>query len=840
MLLRRSWLFVFVAFGIAGPLTVANRQVVIYVDDDAPLGGDGTSWTTAYRYLQDALFVATSGDEIRVAAGIYKPDRDEAGHVSPGDRTATFQLISGVSIYGGYAGLAQPGDPNPRHVEAFETLLSGDLNGDDGPLFVGQFAACYSGEYAPLATGCEAFDLDEDGHVDSYDQLAFLDANHYGDNSYHVLTGSDADHTAILDGFIVAAGNADDFTQEKDASGGGMYNAYGRPTLANCTFSGNTALSHGGAMENTGQSNPTLTKCALSGNFAWIGGGMSTYSASNPLLTDCTFIDNAADEGGGMFNLHSSPSLTDCTFSANVAGRGGGMYNVVSSPTVVNGTFSENKSDDGGGMYNEVSSDPMLTGCIFSGNSAGTEGYSEGVGGGMANFSSSPSLTDCTFVGNTASPDGGGMANAGGSPSLTECKFIGNSANVRGGAMSNTGSDPTLDGCTFHRNTSSAYGGALYNYESDPTLIGCSFNDNTATDQGGGMYNFESSPTLSDCAFAWNTASSRGGGMYNISLSSPTLTDCLFRGNVTYGEYGGGGAIANSVHCAPILTDCTFADNVAGYGGGMHNVGAGPTVRNCAFADNIADFGGGLLNGISGSITLSNCTFCGNWANDDGGGVYNWSGSSTLVDCVLWGNSDSGGADESAQIYVDGGTIVVTYSLIQGLDTFASGAGNIDGDPLFVPGPAGCYYLSQTAAGQAADSPCVDAGSETAGNLGLDTMTTRADEGVDAGTVDMGYHYPVTAQPLIMGDFDRNGDVNLPDFAGLQGCFTNRGPLDVAPCCRIFDFEPDGDVDLDDYADFLTAFTTRQGGAHPMVFSREQASRQACCSRAHGWATGFR
>ena len=39
----------------------AQAGTVRYVDDDAPLGGDGLSWDTAYRYLQDALTEA-AGD----------------------------------------------------------------------------------------------------------------------------------------------------------------------------------------------------------------------------------------------------------------------------------------------------------------------------------------------------------------------------------------------------------------------------------------------------------------------------------------------------------------------------------------------------------------------------------------------------------------------------------------------------------------------------------------------------------------------------------------------------------------------------------------------------------
>jgi hypothetical protein len=58
-----------------------------------------------------------------------------------------------------------------------------------------------------------------------------------------------------------------------------------------------------------------------------------------------------------------------------------------------------------------------------------------------------------------------------------------------------------------------------------------------------------------------------------------------------------------------------------------------------------------------------------------------------------------------------------------------------------------------------------------------------------------------------MGDFDRDGNINLADFGEIQNCFTDEGPTDVSPCCRIFDFEPDGDVDLGDYADFQSAFS---------------------------------
>ena len=82
----------------------------------------------------------------------------------------------------------------------------------------------------------------------------------------------------------------------------------------------------------------------------------------------------------------------------------------------------------------------------------------------------------------------------------------------------------------------------------------------------------------------------------------------------------------------------------------------------------------------------------------------------------------------------------MTYTDVQG---GYIGAYNKDADPLFVTGPLGDYYLSQTHAGQAVTSPCKNAGSDSAANLGMDTKTTRTDSVADANKVDMGYHYPI-------------------------------------------------------------------------------------------------
>ncbi len=97
---------------------------VLYVDDDAPPGGNGRSWPTAYTYLRDALAAATAGTEIRIAQGLYRPDRTAASPGGTGSRTDCFQINNGFIVRGGYAGIGAP-DPDARNIQLYETVLSG-------------------------------------------------------------------------------------------------------------------------------------------------------------------------------------------------------------------------------------------------------------------------------------------------------------------------------------------------------------------------------------------------------------------------------------------------------------------------------------------------------------------------------------------------------------------------------------------------------------------------------------------------------------------------------------------------------------------------------------------
>ncbi len=255
---------------------------VIYVDADANGNNDGTSWKDAYNYLQDALKDAniSPGCEIRVADGNYKPDANSAHPEGTGERTATFKLINCVGVMGGYAGFGEP-DPNAWGIKQYETILSGDLAGNDSEVV---------DPWELVGDPCRA------------------------DNSYHVVTGSGTNSSAILDGFTIKGGHGPSSSYD----GGGMYNENGSPKVENCTFSGNYAW-YGGGMYNDGSSSPMVRNCIFRGNLGdWFAGGM--YNIGSSTVTNCIFIGNRAFGVAGIYNS-GSQDITNCIIRGNEYGQ---------------------------------------------------------------------------------------------------------------------------------------------------------------------------------------------------------------------------------------------------------------------------------------------------------------------------------------------------------------------------------------------------------------------------------------------------------------------------------------------------------------------------------------
>ena len=307
------WFFAVIL--LAGLCNITTAKI-IYVDDDAAGANDGSSWENAYVYLQDALTNADSAEkpvEIRVAEGIYKPN--EGTNVN----NTVFNLMNEVTLSGGYAGLTEQ-NPNERNIELYETILSGDWEGND---------------------------------IDVSNPSDLLDEPTRSDNRGPiVLSGYSTDPTAILDGFTITGGCSRAVPFEIIIGGGGLRIDVGNPTISNCTFIGNAALAS--------------------------GGGMLNRNNAHPIITNCKFIENYADSGGGVYNASSSPILSHCYLKGNYANDGAGMKNLNEwwrgleqscNPNIINCVFSSNYAEqNGGGIYFYEDCNSIIINCTFDKN----------------------------------------------------------------------------------------------------------------------------------------------------------------------------------------------------------------------------------------------------------------------------------------------------------------------------------------------------------------------------------------------------------------------------------------------------------------------------------------
>jgi M6 family metalloprotease-like protein len=519
----------------------------IYVDADQALPfaqQDGTSWATAYAYLQDALdrvdalqLAGVAGTiQIWVAEGIYYPDRsgaDPDGSCTPGpcDRAATFQLRDNVELYGGFAGAES--ELNQRDVTTSATILTGDIDSD------------------------------------------FTQAN----NCYHVTNGSGTEQSAVLDGFTVRHGNANGAGGGTNLDrGAGMINEpSGSPTVRNCIFTENFSLSGGAGMSNGDAgiaANPTIEDCRFVLNTSNDdGGAVLNRSNSHPIFIRCIFDSNTGNVtdlnggGGAISNNSGSSTIRGCTFTNNSTGtvsNGGAIYNSGGNLVLVDSTFASNSASEGGAIY-ATATTITIHGCSLHDNAA-----SPGAGGGlMATANSGVSATQSDFIGNASAVHGGALLLAVNSlANYSDCRFVNNSAdgdNEGGGAIAtNSGSQAIFSGCVFVGNASN---GAI---PTDP---------NQRPGGGAILVNSGSYVTATRSTFAGNTASSNGdGGAIRLAnASEASLSNCAFAGNES-GQHGGAINITGGASPASTVTatNCTFSENRAGNGaGGAVHIGSG-------------------------------------------------------------------------------------------------------------------------------------------------------------------------------------------------------------------------------------------------------------------------
>ncbi|MCP4439018.1 MAG: choice-of-anchor D domain-containing protein, partial [Aureispira sp.] len=661
-------------FSIQGNGTTATPISGLFVDITATGANNGSSWTDAYTSLKTATDAAISGDTILVAAGTYT--------ASSSDRTAAFDVQSGVMIYGGFAGgetqLSQ------RNWAANPTIMSGDIGAQ----------------------------------------------GNNSDNSYNVVRMQNASTSTLLDGLIIQDGNATGGGYPHNRGGGlsnnGMFAGNSSPTIQNCTFRWNTGT-YGGAISNMsnfgGAVNATITGCLFYENTSNAGAAIDngTYQggSNSSVITNCTFADNT---GTSINNPNGNASIT--VQNSVIWDSGSALYNHGNEATVQycllkNGSLPSGTTNGGNNIlgtnpgFVDAGNDNYALKAFSVGVDAGSNAFLPGsysldllnnsrtvnttVDLGAIETASSSSLIYVDVDAVAGNNDGTDWANAYTSlKSATDAAISGVSIWVAEGTYTASSSDRTV----------------AFDVQSGVMIYG-GFD---ATETQLSQRDWAAHPTIlsGDIGAQGNNSDNSYNVVRMQNASSTTLLDGLIiqDGNATGSSYPNnrGGGLSNngmfSGNSSPTIQNCIFRWNAGTYGGAISNMSnfngaVDATITGCLFYENTSNAGAAIDNGTyqggTNSSVITNCTF----ADNTGASINNPNGNAsiTIQNSILWD-------DTPLANYANEAT--VQYSSIKGasLATGTTNGGNnqMATDPLFTDAANDNYTLQGT-------SPAIAGGS---------------------------------------------------------------------------------------------------------------------------------
>ena len=258
---------------------------ITYVDQNATGANDGTSWANAFTDLQDAIAILQDNGKIWIAQGTYTPGAT--------DRNSSFIINkTNVKLYGGFNGTETA--LNQRDFRANETILSGDLLGNDA------------------------------GNITGNTRI---------DNAYHVIEVDK--NLVVIDGLTIRDGFAN--SSGDNAAGGGIFKKKSVKTLTvkNSTIKNNLAYNSAGIYAEyttSGVGTLTIESCVFDNNLARLSASFSAWARTGGTFT--FKISNS---------LFSNNETRDLSGSGNgVAGSAGWLRAIGNGGTVVNASLVNN------------------------------------------------------------------------------------------------------------------------------------------------------------------------------------------------------------------------------------------------------------------------------------------------------------------------------------------------------------------------------------------------------------------------------------------------------------------------------------------------------------------
>jgi len=323
--------------------------------------------------------------------------------------------------------------------------------------------------------------------------------------------------------------------------------------------------------------NLTFTNTRFVNNTATdTNGGAISQQFGKLTIEDSTFIGNTVSgigsSGGAIHVLNGDLEINNSFLSGNstgvLGGKGGAIYirdgDFTGNYLYITGNVAAAATGDGGGIYARDST-VMLTNAVISGNS--TTG-SDSEGGGISAKDSDITLMNPTISLNTtvaSQSRGGGIFVDGGSLDIQDGNFFGNKTYGQyssGGGISSVNADVTITGTSLLFNE-------VFGSDSD----------------GGGIYAVGGNLTVRDSAVfnnRVNDSNSNGGGIYSSGDLSGSQTTSIINSTISGNSTSGvGGGIFNAAGLM-VIKHSTITANDAPYvgdGGGVGSYGDSSTTR---------------------------------------------------------------------------------------------------------------------------------------------------------------------------------------------------------------------------------------------------------------------
>ena len=421
----------------------AQAQPVLFVDADAVGASTGASWADAFPDLQDALAAARADgtvEEVWIAEGTYTPTAD-------GDRSVSFDLVSGVGLYGGFAGKETERDEADPALHL--TVLSGDIGGADA-----------------------------------------------ADNSHTVVQLDASAESALattLDGVLVERAQG---TSAQVPSGGILLRS-GSLALSRVVVRGNASHIGGGihVLPSATPNTLLLLRSLVSENDAQEdGGGIAAFDAQVEVRHSTIQGNSAFVRGGGGFFQGGTLLVDSTAVQSNSAGStggssGGGLYLVDGQAVVRQGTIASNQAPSGGGLYQTGQQATLrLEDMVVRSNTA------FGSGGGLYIREGTVQASRSVIATNEAGfGEGGGMFIFSAAPQrLDRVSFLDNEANDQGGALYTRSSGALITNSLFYGNgiryAGMSSGAAIYSSGGSETLVHCVITRSTVSDFNADIY----------------------------------------------------------------------------------------------------------------------------------------------------------------------------------------------------------------------------------------------------------------------------------------------------------------------------------------------------------------